>query len=93
MKTQNTTEKTGLHSRNPHRFRYDFDALTKAYPELQPFVTINEHQIQTIDFSNSEAVKALNKALLITYYDIQNWDIPTDYLCPQFREEQITFIT
>ena len=81
-KTQNTTEKTTLHPRNPHRFRYDFDALINVCPELKTFVFANEHQIVTIDFSNSEAVKTLNKALLISYYNIQNWDIPTGYLCP-----------
>jgi len=81
-KTQNTTEKTGLHPSNPHRFRYDFEALTKACPELKSFVFINEHQTETIDFSNPEAVKALNKSLLISHYDIQNWNIPAGYLCP-----------
>ena len=85
-KTQNTTEKTGLHPRNPHRFRYDFDALLKVYPELKTFVSVNEHDPEasgeTIDFSNPEAVQALNKALLISKYDIQNWDIPDNYLCP-----------
>jgi 23S rRNA (adenine1618-N6)-methyltransferase len=81
-KTQNIPEKTGLHPRNPHRFRYDFETLIKACPDLQHFVFTNEHQIETIDFSNPEAVKALNKALLISNYDIQNWDIPAGYLCP-----------
>jgi 23S rRNA (adenine1618-N6)-methyltransferase len=33
---------------------------------------LNEHRIETIDFSDPEAVKSLNKALLISYYDIQN---------------------
>jgi 23S rRNA (adenine1618-N6)-methyltransferase len=82
LKTQNTTEKTGLHSRNPHRFRYDFETLLQNCPELKSFVFVNEHQTETIDFSNPDAVKTLNKSLLITYYDIQNWDIPNGYLCP-----------
>lgn len=103
MKTQNSTEKIGLHPRNPHRFRYDFDALITVCPELQLFVSVNEHQIgssdseqakQTIDFSNPEAVKALNKALLISNYDIQNWDIPAGYLCPPIpgRADYIHYI-
>jgi 23S rRNA (adenine1618-N6)-methyltransferase len=94
-KTQNTTEKTGLHTRNLHRFRYDFDALIKACPELKNFVTVNEHQIETIDFSNPDAVKALNKALLISNYDIQNWDIPKGYLCPPIpgRADYIHYIS
>jgi 23S rRNA (adenine1618-N6)-methyltransferase len=82
LKTQNTTEKKGLHPRNPHRFHYDFEALTKACPDLKDFVFTNEHQTETIDFSNPEPVKMLNKALLISNYAIQNWDIPASYLCP-----------
>lgn len=75
-------EKTNLHSRNLHRFGYDFKKLSGSYAELKKYVAVNEHQIETIDFSNPLAVKALNKALLITDYDIQNWDIPASYLCP-----------
>lgn len=76
------TEKTNLHPRNLHKFRYDFELLSQNYPKLKTFVGINEHEIETIDFSNPEAVKALNKSLLITYYKVKNWDIPDNYLCP-----------
>ena len=82
MKPKNTTEKTTLHPRNPHRFRYDFEQLCVSCPELKPFVARNEQGIETIDFSDPEAVKMLNKALLIANYEIQNWDIPKNYLCP-----------
>jgi len=91
LKTQKNSEKTSFHPRNPHRFRYDFEVLINACHELKDFVYTNEHHIgssdseqakQTIDFSNPEAVKALNKALLISNYDIQYWDIPSNYLCP-----------
>ena len=82
MKLKPIIEKTNLHPRNLHRLGYDFGALIAACPELQNFVAVNEHHIKTIDFSNPEAVKTLNKALLIAYYDIQNWDIPTNFLCP-----------
>ncbi len=88
------TEKTNLHPRNLHKFRYDFELLSKNYPKLKPFVGINEHQIETIDFSNPEAVKSLNTALLLTYYDIQGWDIPKNYLCPPIpgRADYIHYI-
>jgi 23S rRNA (adenine1618-N6)-methyltransferase len=76
------TIKSNLHPRNQHRLRYDFKQLIKLSPDLKSFVAVNEHDVETIDFSNAEAVKALNNALLITYYDIKNWDIPKDYLCP-----------
>ena len=88
------TEKTNLHPRNLHKFRYDFELLSKNYPKLQAFVGTNEYQIETIDFSNPEAVKSLNTALLLTYYDIQGWDIPKNYLCPPIpgRADYIHYI-
>jgi 23S rRNA (adenine1618-N6)-methyltransferase len=82
MRSTKSTEKTTLHPRNLHRFGYNFELLTLNYPKLGEFVFINEHEIKTIDFSNPEAVKALNKALLISNYDIKEWDIPNDFLCP-----------
>lgn len=90
-KIQTSNEKSGLHPRNPHRFRYDFDALITACPELKIFVinkdwqansSTTERAKQTIDFSHPEAVKTLNKALLLLNYEINFWDIPTHYLCP-----------
>lgn len=36
----------------------------------------------SIDFADPQAVKALNRALLRHFYQIENWDIPADYLCP-----------
>jgi 23S rRNA (adenine1618-N6)-methyltransferase len=94
MTTKIIKDKTTLHPRNQHRSRYDFTLLIEKCAELKPFVSINEHQIETIDFSNPEAVKTLNNALLITYYDIKNWAIPTDYLCPPIpgRADYIHYI-
>lgn len=89
-------EKSSLHPRNPHRFRYDFALLGEAFPELVKFVGNNPHnpEIQTIDFSNPEAVRALNKAILISGYGIQDWDIPDNYLCPPIpgRADYIHYI-
>jgi 23S rRNA (adenine1618-N6)-methyltransferase len=91
MKNKIIPEKTTLHPRNPHRFRYDFEKLIYNYPILKNYIFINEHHVeqnnneltnQTIDFANPEAVKALNKAILVSNYGIQYWDIPKNYLCP-----------
>ncbi|MDR7370964.1 23S rRNA (adenine(1618)-N(6))-methyltransferase RlmF [Flavobacterium aquidurense] len=82
MKATDNSEKTNLHPRNLHRSRYDFKLLISNCPELKKHVAINIHGSETIDFSNPESVKALNKALLQTYYDIKNWSIPRNYLCP-----------
>lgn len=75
-------EKPKLHPRNRHRERYDLKYLVAACPELASFVTLNVHGGETIDFANPEAVKLLNKALLIQHYDMMYWDIPPGYLCP-----------
>lgn len=82
MKNIPNKEKSTLHLRNKHRFRYDFEVLFIKTPELKSFIHTNEHGIKTIDFSNPSAVKMLNKALLKTYYGIVDWDLPEDYLCP-----------
>lgn len=82
MKTTDPFEKNNLHPRNLHRSRYDFELLIANCPELKAQVAVNSHGIETIDFSNPLSVKLLNKALLETYYGIQNWDIPKNYLCP-----------
>ncbi|MCE9540237.1 MAG: RlmF-related methyltransferase, partial [Bacteroidetes bacterium] len=75
-------EKSDLHPRNRHRFRYDFDQLSQCCPELKVFISINKYNNQSIDFSDPVAVKTLNKALLKHFYNISNWDIPANYLCP-----------
>lgn len=75
-------EKSGLHPRNKHRSRYDFNVLIDVCPELKQYVSINKFNIETIDFTNSLAIKSLNQALLKQFYNIQHWDIPQNYLCP-----------
>lgn len=75
-------EKTKLHPRNRHRERYDFKLLIDSSPELAPFVLLNVYGDLSIDFSNPEAVKMLNKSLLKYYYGVVHWDIPQNYLCP-----------
>lgn len=82
MTSTPVSEKQGLHPRNPHRFRYDFPALVKACPALASFVVFNKYGDQSVDFTNPEAVKLLNKAILIHFYDIHHWDIPANYLRP-----------
>jgi len=75
-------EKQELHPRNQHRSRYDFPKLINSCPELKPFVFVNSYGDESIDFSNPQAVKILNKSLLIHFYGIADWDIPENYLCP-----------
>lgn len=75
-------EKSGLHPRNPHRFRYDFPKLIESCPELAAFVARNKFGNESVDFANPDAVITLNRALLKHFYSISFWDIPVNYLCP-----------
>ncbi len=79
---KNTSEKNNLHPRNLHRFRYDFEDLTKTLPELKNHVFVNKFNVESIDFANPEAVKLLNKSILMHFYAIKHWDIPEGYIVP-----------
>ena len=87
-------KKGELHIRNKHNGQYDFPLLIENYPPLKRFVSLNPLGVQTINFFNPQAVKALNKALLISYYGIRYWDIPKQYLCPPIpgRADYIHYI-
>jgi 23S rRNA (adenine1618-N6)-methyltransferase len=71
-----------LHKNSLHTNSYDFELLTKNHEALKSHVFVNDYQNQTIDFSNPEAVKALNTALLYTHYDVKFWEFPDKNLCP-----------
>ena len=75
-------EKLELHPRNKHRERYDFAKLTLTSPQLGQYVFLNEYNDYSIDFANPKAVKELNCALLKHFYNISDWGIPAQYLCP-----------
>lgn len=81
-KAAKPAKQTGLHPRNPHQGRYDLDQLCQHCDELKPFVIVNQYGNQSIDFHDPQAVKVLNRALLMQYYGLQVWDIPDGYLCP-----------
>jgi 23S rRNA (adenine1618-N6)-methyltransferase len=75
-------EISGLHPQNLHQGRYDLETLMRRVPALELFVFKNEFGNLTLDFSNPEAVKSLNGALLKHYYGLDFWDIPEGFLCP-----------
>ena len=74
--------KNTLHQKNKHRERYNFSVLIAAHADLAPFVRVNNYGDESIDFANPDAVMALNKALLIHFYGIENWSVPKGFLCP-----------
>jgi len=71
-----------MHPRNIHKQGYPIEALCRVYPSLSRFVINAKGGNKSINFSSPKAVKALNAALLVHYYDVDNWDIPEGYLCP-----------
>ncbi|MCW3168348.1 23S rRNA (adenine(1618)-N(6))-methyltransferase RlmF [Chryseobacterium sp. 09-1422] len=89
-----TTEKSGMHTRNLHRNSYNFDELISCVPELKHYVFKNSYGNLTINFSIPKAVKLLNKALLQHFYQVKNWDIPDENLCPPIpgRADYIHYI-
>ena len=82
QKREPPAEKSKLHPRTKHRGRYDFTKLIVGCPELAEFVKPNNYGDESVDFSDPQAVKTLNKALLKFFYDVSFWEIPSNYLCP-----------
>jgi 23S rRNA (adenine1618-N6)-methyltransferase len=74
--------KSLFHARNRHSGHYDFARYTEKSPALAAFVRPNPEGDSTIDFADPDAVKALNRAILLADYDVAEWDIPEGYLCP-----------
>ena len=74
--------KQGFHKRNKYNKNYDFPELIIANPELERYVHKNQYGDLSIDFFDSNAVKALNKSLLFHFNKLSYWDIPQGSLCP-----------
>ncbi len=72
----------GFHPRNRHQGHYDLPALAEAEPSLRAHLVRSGDHALTLDFSEPQAVKTLNCALLRHHYGIHDWDLPAGYLCP-----------
>lgn len=71
-----------MHPKNLNNKSYNFDALVNSHRELKQYVRVNELGSRSIDFSDSQSVFHLNKAILKLHYKIKEWDLPANYLCP-----------
>lgn len=76
------TSQIKLHPRSKHHGLYDFNTLKSYVEELQQFIIHAPSGNLSIDFSNPKAVKCLNKAILAKDYNVKDWDIPNNNLCP-----------
>ena len=71
-----------MHPKNIHKDGYPIELLCRSYPPLKSFVINAKSGKKSIDFSNPQAVVALNRALLKYYYNVDYWQLPRGYLCP-----------
>ena len=71
-----------LHPRNCHQGRYNFPSLVQQSPQLKRYLRSTPDGESTIDFADPEAVRALNAALMRSYYGVVDWQFPSGYLCP-----------
>ncbi|KAJ2803326.1 hypothetical protein H4R21_002076 [Coemansia helicoidea] len=55
--------------------------LAEDFAELQPYLVAGGGGHRTIDFGSPDAVRALNRALLRVYFDL-DVHLPSDSLCP-----------
>jgi len=71
-----------MHDKNPYKNRYDLKRLAKSHPALSKHIILNPANEETINFGSSEAIYALNKAILLTDYNLEYYELPQGYLIP-----------
>ena len=84
--------KSSLHPNSKHQGQYNFELLTQSNPELEPYVHMAKSGRLSIAFSDPQAVKALNKALLFHFYNLSYWDIPDGYFVQGCQVGQSIYI-
>lgn len=88
-----TPAKSSLHPRNRYQGQYDLPTLCHLNPALSPWLVTTPAGKTSVDFSQPQAIKALNQGLLKQYYGIE-WQLPDGYLCPPIpgRADYLHFI-
>jgi len=71
-----------MHPKNRYQGFYELNRLSKVVPELRQYMIEAPHGGMTLDFSHPDAVRQLNKALLLADFGLQFWDIPKGNLVP-----------
>ena len=71
-----------MHAKNRYRGRHDLASLATTSPELKQYFITTPGGHTSLDFSHPEAVRHLNRALLLRDYGLDHWDIPSGSLCP-----------
>ena len=71
-----------MHPRNRNLGRYQISELVACLPELAVYIQKSKRGEDTIDFARPEAVKLLNRAIILSDYGLRHWDFPDANLCP-----------
>ncbi|MBC6994656.1 23S rRNA (adenine(1618)-N(6))-methyltransferase RlmF [Neolewinella lacunae] len=71
-----------MHPRNRYQQPHDFSSLAGVVPELAGYLVITPDGRTSLDFTSPQAVRLLNRALLLRDYGLKHWDIPAGNLCP-----------
>ena len=74
--------KPKLHPRNRNIAPYDLQKLATLVSGLSKNIISNKYGGETINFSNPQAVRQLNTAILKHYYRIDYWMFSPKNLCP-----------
>jgi len=71
-----------MHTDNPYQNPYNFTKYIEIFEPLKKHVVLNPSGQETIHFSDSNAVYALNKAMLLADYSLEDYVLPKGYLIP-----------
>jgi 23S rRNA (adenine1618-N6)-methyltransferase len=71
-----------MHPNNRYAAPHDFADLAKYAPGLSDHFVTTPDGRASLDFTSPQAVRLLNKALLVRDYGLKHWDIPEGNLCP-----------
>lgn len=88
---EKTISKPALHPRNRYQGQYDIGQLCSINPQLQKWVTTTPAGTTSVNFSEPDAVRALNQALLKQYYNL-NWQLAEGFCARRCQEGPTIFI-
>lgn len=71
-----------VHPRNRYQGPHDFPALARYVPALAKHFTTTPDGRRSLDFTSPDAVRHLNRALLLRDYGLGHWDLPPGHLVP-----------
>ena len=71
-----------MHPRNRYREPYELEKLARVVPALRVHLRTTPGGRLTLDFAHPEAVRHLNRALLLTDYGLKFYDLPPGALTP-----------